>query len=736
MSYAEEIKKNNVEVNYLVHYTMSEDCAVGSGSPNELVFFGSALSYGGSFIYRAYWNQTFPRLITFYFDNFDNGQPNFEKAFPAAHWTDPEMFQGSRFYFDQEQGVLYFRIDPASKLDNTGPDITTKTIIDYGPYLSTKDVVWHVDPTNEASPKVLYRGLLSDIPRFSATSSQVFYGFSPTETLSMRVRNDGLFDETIFQRSVANSTVNIYRVVGDFDPENAVLCFSGFSKSLNFDGPDVNLTFNDLTAPLDGGASFVLTDTTLDVSPDFKDTNLKSFVCGQFGRQFALCVSYDDPPATNNNRSWIGGIPYYGPIFYAFNSSHSGFRLVFTTDNSMVGSNTTTRTYLDSVDGAKVGQWVTVFRTGGPDYRTLTTVFDGGAGNRYVEFSSAIGSAQGTSDSIAYYGIMGMQFIRKADLVDVGINPDYSIASMGNSFGSPQWTFKNNFESVISLSPPINQDDYHIMMTYDIGALLNFANTGSKLGASQGVINKNPIQALYEILYWAGFGHYEQYYDIQSWQDTANALNTKISVCTPRKFTDQTQTFRDVVAKICETFMIKLYVKNGKWHVSLIEPMGDPDYTVTRDDVIGDPSYRVVTDDLYAGAIAKYNFGDFNFSNENTGDSWQQKSRVDYDLSQKYNSKKTRTIETYIAEETDVETWRDRYIYALSAPAGYLKMTLTLAFIGIKQSDIIEIDPTDFPDLPFSSPKKFSVISITENMDSIDVELFDQRGIEEHSGDW
>jgi hypothetical protein len=100
------------------------------------------------------------------------------------------------------------------------------------------------------------------------------------------------------------------------------------------------------------------------------------------------------------------------------------------------------------------------------------------------------------------------------------------------------------------------------------------------------------------------------------------------------------------------------------------------------------------------------------------------------------NNYKTLVKDLPVSDETTAETLANRYSFIFSEPLGFLTVKASLAYIDVNLGDIVEIDPSEFEGLPFTDTKKFSVISLTENEDYIELELFDQSGVETNSGDW
>jgi len=302
---------------------------------------------------------------------------------------------------------------------------------------------------------------------------------------------------------------------------------------------------------------------------------------------------------------------------------------------------------------------------------------------------------------------------------------------------SMDFTFRSTVEATYSLPDFIHPKNYDVIASYESGTKLQFPTLGARLGSTVTArnYNQNPVQVVYELLYWAGFYANEENYDTASFIATANAETTPCAVSTPINSRSQVETFRVPLSKVAETFLLKVYTKNAKWHVSQIGPMGATTRYVTKNDVIGGVNYRVSSEELATLYTAKYSYGELTVSNESTNESWLQESST-ATVDSIGSLEKNRSKNTAIAGQAYVEDWANRYLYMFSKPLGFLTVTLGLPFIDVTMDDIIEIDPTDFDNLPFSTPKKFSVIGFTENMDSITLELWDQRGIEENSGDW
>jgi len=708
MTYLANLQKDDIEVNYFVR--------VGSRAP--FLDSWSALSGYANTFYVNYTGIHPPGVITFT----DTGVLVNERITLAASFEDiaTATFSGNEIkalYYDQAASRLYMNNSLLSMNPTVGSfDLYAEKFF----FLSTKHVGFHLKPDDSDYPDVQWQGVLRSIPFIPASANENFYGFMPAGSGSISVGNDdGYLSGVFFDGSIANCTFEIYRCVGEVLAGNCQLVFRGFARDCSFSGGDVSISYVDASSLLDASLydnRYISTD-----EPNAIGAVARQILCGEVNRIVAVSRSYNATKSNLNNRNWSFGESFVIPGAAAFHPRYE-------TTNALVGSNTTTRTYLDSLVGLAVGTWLLKTTATSAVYE-VTAI-----GANYIDHT-ALSAALGTSD---YFVKARAQSVSLLNRSTGAVTPmAYSDLTLNSDSGI---RFATTIEATYSLADPLHSEDYVVFgnVIYSMGRV-NFPSTGAPLGGLNPDTNQydSPIQAIYELLYAAGFADNEDYYDTDSFEAAATACDIRISLATPRNNTEfSPQTYRMVLAKICESALLKVYLKNGKWKVDVVGPMGASTVQVGVDELKESFSYRKLTEELVKEVTVKYDYGEVNLLNRLTQDS-NRTSVTANAVSQVNNSNnKALTKDLALVDADMAELMSKRYAYLFSAPLGYATFEMKLSKMEIDLGDIINVSPTDFNELPFSSDKKFSVVSVRESEDTIYVEMFDQSGIEENLGDW
>jgi hypothetical protein len=719
MTYAANIQKDHVEVNYLIR--------IGSRVEVE----GSWTNLGSG-VWSIPWTDRIVGKITTTWEHPDSLQiepfginwlmaPTYSAM--ATNST-TNGFDRVAIWTDLQNQLLYYNISPNASADQGPNEVDVRVFAERFYFLSTKHIGFHAKPDDSTYPMVQYQGILDGAPQVSASSNQVMYGFSPTQSGQITVVNDGYLGADFFSGSLAKCTFEVYRCVGEIRPENMQFAFRGFTTDVSYTTDKVTISYADSTILLDNTWP---NRRVTNSSPDLDGVCRRQLLCGTMNRALGYVSGYDATPGNTVNRTWT----FADNLFTRDNNALSVATASYTTDNGLTGSNTLTRTYLDSVSGLVVGQWL---------YRaaTLTMVEISAIGANYIDHSALHdpSTPMGASDSFVMSGVQSMTLVHKDTLVETEVE----IGDVASGFSSPIITINQAFEAAKGGIDPLHPTNYYVYGDIVGGCKRRtFLSTGSPLGTINPNTGfyENPVHLIFEILVDAGFGNHSNYFDETSFTDAADAIDIYLSGATPRAHNSfESEIYRDVLAKICETALLKVYMKNGKWYVRLIEPFGAADQTISKIDVKDNGfTYRSDSADIAKEVTVKYDFGEINPMNE-IQDHWATSTESSATSEMINSTLKSRVMELYLSETASAETMRDRYLYLFSLPLGFATFSLKLASMGLGLGDVIEVSIEDFSQLPFSTDRKFSVVSIKENEDSIDVEGFDQLGIEENAGSW
>jgi hypothetical protein len=711
MTYATNILKDNVEVNYLIRF----GC--------RFQFDVSWTNVTGTSIYYTAWDDRPVDYVRFTVS--DVVKPWTVRA-ASSYSAMSSTITGMQFYGlfnDTKEKRLYLFLTGGDNPGDAGVEIFGQRMY----FVSTDHIGAPFNPDNSLYPDVQYQGILRGVPEITSSTSDLIYGFVPLQSGSITITNENDYlSGEFFDGSISNCVFEIYRVVGEFFPENTQLAFRGFTRNVSYQGDDVTIGYVDASLLLDGnqvpGSKFGST-----AQPNVAGLYARSFACGTFTNMLgAVNTLYSDTKANTNNRFW-----YFGGRWAPNQGTLGNNQLAkYETTDASVGSNTTTRTYLDSLTALSVGTWLIKNSTTTATYE-VTAI-----GANYIDHT-ALAAPLGISDYFQKTKVQQVTIFQKSNATAYDV--PYSEINTNNDTQAAV-SFNTTLEATLGISALHPED--HIVYAYcefGIGRCA-FPSTAAALGTRNSTTNyyDNPVQFIYEILFQAGFYDNEDYYDTDSFEAVATDIESEIRIAAamPRYLAaDSRQSFREILAKVCETCLLKVFMKNGKWFVSRIAPLGAADHTVTVESVREGKSYRIVSEEIVEETIVKYNYGDVNDINE-------EKEHFNYVSSDNivseplHNNTKTLTLELYLDDETIAQLVCDRYNYLFSYPVGTLTLEFDLSKINIDLSQVVEISIDGFEGLPFTTDKKFAVSEIREKADSISVDLFDQRGIEENSGSW
>lgn len=703
--YLDNLEVNNQSVNYLINFCVK-------------YHYDDVFTLYDTNIYRIPWTLQGPLV-------FKKGSVSiptdplitFAPAKSFSLLTTLDGYAG-RFFYDDGYLYAYSTLYDLTDADNT-------SYFDLPINLATTDIAWSMIPDDADYAFVDYKGILISNPSISSSVSQTFFGFYPSKTNSFDCFNrDGMFDDLNDTFEISNGVVKIYRWVGDLRAENMRLVFNGFSRKITYNGERVTLSYVDMGALLDNPVERSTLRNEVTQDPSIAGTFKRVYFTGIHQRQAGYVASnYSSVFLGDENRGWNFG-------FNNTDFQNVGFPTVGVSDVN-AGSNTTTRTYLDSVAGFSIGDWVQLAAQG---TRTISAV-----GADYIDTTPAIASPLLAANTVS------RSMVQEVNLVDnnTGVTYPLDLDHMIPSSTQGRVVLLDNIEGPLSLpGAAINPRDYTIYVTVETGNKREFLATGDFLGSprSEG-FNRNPVQTIYEILYESGFRE-ASFYDQASFIELADTFDDEdflVDVSSPKNFnSNKPETYREVLSKLCETALIKLYIKNGAWKVSRLEPLpAMTDQNIFRGNILENNfNYSINSEDLVKSVTVKYDYGDVNFVGKLTTDSWQTTARDNDNAVGQGDVSKIDTREVYTSDTTVAQTIRDRLFFIFTKSLGLLNISLGLENIDLDLSSSLTIKKEDFEFLPFADDKDFSIISIEEDIDSLSLQLFDQQGIENNSGDW
>lgn len=752
MSYATNIAKGAQEVNFLIKMAPRTEFITDDDD----------------------WTLVSGKTYAYYTDSFTQGRPkniyllenpvNILETTKALERDSVADFVDNNstpeWHYDDETGRLTIGGSNTSSTafkPNTG--YPGGIYIEYELYLSTNGVGWYRNPKDTTSKEKLWRGDLIKIPRYEASTNEVFFGFLPTFSSSFSIKNEtGFYNTYIYDNatatgsSVSRAPVDIWRCVGPFDPANIQLAFRGFIQSYSTDENTINFSLKDYTSTFDreylGLVPYQNTGALNNRhGSTFGDQSIWGTVrrkvhgyCEKLTGRCNYVLFETDSPDTNDNRTWIFG----EMAIYRDDGSSSNLNKSATIDTAS-GGNVTLNSG-QTTNGLSVGDEISLTNTTASTNTRAYVTDVTGALTFTHDGSFTVTSGQTATVSRAL--ICGLGVTREGVEYRAFLNSTNLNLSVASS--TIQLFFKPALETSLglpsALNPATDKVWIRVKAGYDRFNSLEFppsdgiAGTGSPLGSvsSDFQAETNPIQTLYELLFSLGYTSDDDY-NQSSWTTVASANEYDIAFVSPKEWGRQrAESYREIIERLCLSALVKLYLNSeGKWELAKIGPLGEPDITIYSSEISG-YKYRVSYDDITTSYAVKYNRKDINQLFEEDTETFSVETENDSSAVNKHGIENNETTETCLVDETQTEDWLARYKSILGAPFGVLSVTLPLSKINMNLGDVVRVYFDNIIGETFGSDtyRDFSVIRISYDLDEVEVELFDQLGIEANAAEW
>jgi hypothetical protein len=115
------------------------------------------------------------------------------------------------YYYDYENSYLYVRLS-----DSSNPD-DSYCVVFYELYLATFDEHWYRDPLDDTTETVYFEPLIQKSPQIKLTTDDVFFGYMPSLTSSIKLSNaEHTLERHIYDSSFNRASIKIWNVLGSW----------------------------------------------------------------------------------------------------------------------------------------------------------------------------------------------------------------------------------------------------------------------------------------------------------------------------------------------------------------------------------------------------------------------------------------------------------------------------------------------------------------------------------------
>jgi len=643
--------------------------------------------------------------------------------FDGVEYTEvfTESVAAGEWYYNTDTMELFVRL--VSGLNpNTGYLVATYEI-----YAGTFDAHWYRNPLNDATRSVYFDPIIKQSPVLKESMSDALFGFAPVESGSITLINAEHWAEThLRDSSFAGADIYLYHWLDKLEVANIKLVMRGLMGDVSYSDGQVRISVKsgqDIFSQEyrnESGDEFFTVDTFANLNPASIAKPIRRF----WGRKDgvpATNVDYqDDSPTTSDNRD------------YVICNGQSGLAdIVRTVPASPVS--TTTRTYVNLVNGLNVGDTVWIDKAS-DEYRIITTI-----GANYIEHD-ALSVAAGTGDTVKRAFVGRIDIIKEGVLYTAYYNRDYTV-SVAMSGGTSGFSFNTSLEANISLPSTLTPNDKILCRVY--GPVNNLTLGGPSFGSNSTLLANmaRPAQIILDVL-----KRCLSVTDLDINQTSFNdALSSRVEdygFALPETSSSNYPKYRDLISKILETSLLQLSLDGDqKWKITIVGPLGSSDYLIEDDEILRD-SYAVDFNynDLISDVIVEYDGREISNDPNATTEQVSQVSSVSSTASFVHKVSQSLTKRVPLVFESDAQVLSDRLSYALGDYQGRYTLKTKNRFFESGVGSIIDSIRSKQPGFSYDGESVFTqklvVLDADKSLDQINLVLTDQKGIEDNSASW
>lgn len=684
-------------------------------------------------IYSIAWDYPVTRVWDVY--NNDNGFS--EAGSPTAT---PE-----RFYYDYSTNTLYvsYATDPDS---NTYPGMTVEFEIN----LSDTQFTGPRNPLNNTTDTIDWIPNLKNIPQTQNGSTDTLYGFSPLIQSNLQILNgDGRFNILLHETSFLYCPVFAY-IMANSDYEKGVLfsdiqqVFIGFSNGVEWRENSLFIPVIDYNAFFDRKFSLPIRMNTTDfplAEPDSIVQDQEWYarrIYGMVDSFRPINIDYNATPSTTNNRDWV-----VRELEDGFFDNAGNLNAVI----DHLAANTNTRTYFLSPHSFNLGDWINL-NNNSVNYYVEVEAMD--LGRTYIDHAS-IARTVIAGDAASRPDVARVVVMNNDNTVPFFLRPfiDYTLFN-NSSLGVSGFTMADNWEAARSFTDNGGVFDPSKNAIYIRAYSNNWLReywSGNDVGAlaQNGGRSSQAITLLHRVIESSGF-------DISLIDESSfsNASNQSLGFSVPSSHSATTlPTYKSVIDQILSSMLWKLSiipsgtsVKVGLTELAPFASSGD--YTADESE--------------HSDLIYKHDYGDvysdfkFNYAVKERPETFIGTS-MSWDL---INGLFTRTsssardlhfvsklFETTLLQYDPLEAAviADRYSYVLGDRRGFYSIILGQAFLNkanLAASYLLKREQLPGFNFVYGTEQEQTLLvaEVQKSSAAVSMVLEDQKGIQDHAGDW
>jgi hypothetical protein len=627
-------------------------------------------------------------------------------------------------------------------------------------FASTHGGYYPVTPST-TQEDVEWPAVIAKCPVFKQSFSDQLFGFFPVETSSIELLNqDDSFNPYLYDAVWKNAR---FEVFNDFVFKPGQL--ESFRKTIVGLCQTVSQDQSDLSISVRSFIDILNRDYDLKRASEYSFgaisvADQKKYVRKIFGRVAGFVpigVAFDITIAANTNRDFVF---CKDPIANLPN-------ITLTVDDAYANTDTTTKVTATPT-GININDRIKLICAGVAKYVDVTAV---DYVTKIITHTAVTGRSDAPGDTLY------RPFVGRLDLFDGTIGfyqlypgRDFDVMDFAGCAGI---RLVNNFEATVSMVDngngaifdPTKMD----LMPYVYGdATLARLPDASNLGAvsKRGGAYSNPIGVLLSIINSAGrFDGAQFHVDQASFASEFAAADDYVGFAVPQLSGGTLPKYRDVVVTLLNSFLGRLYLKDSSAGPALaVQRIGPtkvtPDFVVDSAVEVTSYSQDISYEDAPHRINLNYSFQELPMNNPGTVIAFPPNSSFPAQGSEgsvfifknckqarwAYFTKYEFAFDSYLDNDftqdgsDQIELMGNRVLWLMSERRNRITLVVKNRFFEANIGDTIELSRDSVPGFAFLfgtlQSRKFILIEKQQSVYGVTLVLDDQKGVEDHSGDW
>lgn len=628
-----------------------------------------------------------------------------------------------QYYFDDINKVIYVRMS-----DSSNPSTKFVTVF-YELYFSTYDAHWYRIPTDDTTKTVYFEPIIVNSPGLKSSIADVLFGVLPVQSTQINLGNaEHLLEPHLYDSSFNKAEFLIYHWLGkSLDVTNIKLVLKGIGSNVNYNSGTVSISLLDGIDLFnkewrnDTPNSFFTQSDFIELDPQFIGKPIRYF----YGRAQGLVpVNIDylqDSPTTSDNRRYIVIAEQAG--------------LTEKTYTVGGGVHTTTRTFIStSMAGLAIGDSVRLDRVSGTDESVLIIAM----GANYIDHV-AIPTPMTNGDTVRRGFVSRIDIIQNGQQFTALYGRDYT-CNLALNNGCSGFDFSTSLEANLAMPETLKPGDDIFCTVY--GRTNNVTLSGGSFGSNDADTANltHPAVILFHLLK-TKLGLGESSLNLTSFQTLLTDLGSEaIQLVIPKDVTGSFPNIKDLINEILQTSFIKIFLDSDlKWKVEKTKPMVTESKTIQSDEILLNSfSYTFDYKDIISDVIVEYNRQEKSFTT--SGERVDSVTAVSQLAKYVHGVDKQKTFNSLHFKSVDAQLMADRLSFVLGDRSGEINFQSKNRFFDSYLSDIVLIQRDKMPGQEFIRDtlrdQKGVLQEISKTLRTVNINLNDQKGIEENSLNW